>query len=226
MPTVFVTGASRGLGLEFVRQYRADGWDVIAACRKPKDATDLASIGGIDVVALDVTDPRTIANTAQRYGGRAIDLLINNAGIYGPRGQGVGHVDKPAWAEVLRVNVLGQVAVTEALLPNILASEHRKIVAITSKMGSIADNTSGGEIIYRSSKAALNMAFRSVALDLAGKSVTVGLLHPGWVRTAMGGPSAPLPPEVSVAGMRKVIATLSLAHTGRFLNYDGTEIPW
>lgn len=226
MPTVLITGASRGLGLEFVRQYAADGWHVHACCRAPGRAGELAAVAGdVQVHGLDVTNAAGIAALARDLGGGAIDLLVNNAGIYGRR-QSLGRIDYDGWAEVLRTNTLGPIAVTEALLANLEKAGSAKVALMTSRMGSIADNTSGGTYAYRASKAALNAAGRSLALDLGGRGIAVVLLHPGWVRTDMGGAGGQIDAPQSVAGLRRVIAGLSAAGSGRFFAYDGREIPW
>lgn len=227
MPTVLVTGAGRGLGLQFVRQYAAEGWTVLAACRAPERAEDVAAVAGaVERLVLDVTDPASVAALAAALINRPLDLLVNNAGIYGPRNQDVGTTDYAAWAEVLAVNLLGPMRMVEALLPNLERGAQKKIALVSSKMGCIADNQSGGDVIYRSSKAALNMLGKCLAIDLRGPGMTSVLLHPGWVRTDMGGPTAPLDAEASVAGMRKVIARATPADSGRFFSYDGTELPW
>lgn len=168
MPTVFITGASRGLGLEFARQYAAEGWRVLATCRAPAQAPALNAVAGdVTVLALDVADRAAVAGLPALVGDGAIDILINNAGIYG-RGQSLGRIDYAGWENVLRTNVLGPIGVTEALLPNLMRAKRARIALMSSKMGSIADNMSGGTYAYRSSKAALNAAGRSLAHDLAG----------------------------------------------------------
>lgn len=220
MPTALITGANRGIGREFARQYEAGGWRVIATCRDPSKY-DLEG----EVYPLDVTDPASVAALHDELNGETIDLLINNAGIFGPRGVTLGKIDYEAWDEVLRTNVLGAVRVAETFAPNVAGSELGKMVFLSSRMGSIAES-GGGEYIYRSSKAALNMAVRSLSVDLSGKGVICLLFHPGWVRTDMGGPSAAIEPPASVAGMRAVIDRATTADTGRFFNYDGTALPW
>jgi len=221
MPTVLITGASRGIGREFARQYEAGGWRVIATCRDPSKY-DLDG----EAYRLDVTDPENVAALHSELYGESIDLLINNAGIYGPRGLEFGSLDYDAWEEVLRTNVLGAMRVAEAFAHHMAASEKKKMVFISSKVGSIADNTSGGGYIYRSSKTALNMAVKSLSLDLSGKGIICLLLHPGWVQTDMGGASAPIDAATSVAGMREVVDRADKADSGRFFNYDGSELPW
>jgi NAD(P)-dependent dehydrogenase (short-subunit alcohol dehydrogenase family) len=226
MPTVLITGANRGLGLEFARQYAADGWRVHAGCRSPERAMDLEEIkGDVAVHRLDVTDEASIAALARALGGAAIDVLVNNAGVYGRR-QSLGHIDYGGWEGVLRTNVLAPVAVTEALLPALQRAERPRVALITSRMGSIADNTSGGTYAYRSSKAALNAAGRSLALDLRGRGIIVLLLHPGWVRTDMGGAGAPLAPRDSIAALRRIIDGAQMPDSGGFFSYDGSEVPW
>ena len=221
MPTVLITGASRGIGREFARQYEAGGWRVIATFRDPSKF-DLEG----EVYPLDVTSPDSVTALHRELSGENIDLLINNAGIYGPRGLEFGGLDYDAWEEVLRTNVMGPIRVAEAFAHHLARSEKKKMVFISSKVGSIADNRSGGGYVYRSSKTALNMAVRSLSLDLSDKGVICLLLHPGWVRTDMGGPSGLIDVATSVAGMRDVIDRAGVAESGRFFNYDGSELPW
>ncbi len=227
MPSVLITGANRGIGLEFARQYAADGWTVYAAVRDPGAARDLHRLDGdVTPVVLDVADPASVAILSERMRGIALDMLINNAGLYGPRKPQLGAIHYPAWEEVLLTNLLGSTRVTEAFLDHLRAGEGRTIVVLSSKVGSMADNTSGGGYIYRSSKAAVNAVFHSMAIDLAPEGFKVAILHPGWVRTAMGGPNALIEPAESVAGMRRVIAGLTPEQSGLFLNHDGKVIPW
>ena len=227
MPTCLITGANRGLGLEFVRQYAADGWKVVATCRDPDAAVELAALeGDVTVEALDVSDFARVEALAKKLGPLPIDLLVNNAGIYGPRVVPYDRVDYAAWAEVLRVDTMSPLKVAAVFEANVARSPMKKIVTVTSKMGSMGDNTSGGSYIYRSSKAALNAVMKSLAIDFDDRKITVALLHPGWVRTDMGGPGALIDAFESVAGMRQVIAGLTHADTGKFYNYDGAELPW
>ena len=231
MPTVLITGANRGIGLEFARQYATDGWDVFASCRNPKAAKELANLARssgdkVTVLAMDVTDGESVRSAARQFGNGAIDLLVNNAGISGLSGQRTGHIDYENWAQVLDVNSMGPMRVTEAFVDHIARSERRLIVTITSGMGSITDNTSGGSIAYRTSKAAVNMAVRSVAAELAPRGITCVVVNPGWVKTRMGGAGAPLPVEDSVAAMRRLFDGLRPRDSGRFFNYDGGEHPW
>lgn len=226
MPTALITGANRGIGLAFCGHYAAQGWRVFATCRDRDAAAELAVIAGdVTILEMDVADPGSVAAAAARIGDAPIDLLINNAGIYGSPGQDFGAVDLDGWAHAFRVNTMGPLIVTQAFQDNVARSDRRLVACLTSRMGSISDG-GGGYIQYRSSKAALNMTARSMALDLAVRRVAVVLFHPGWVRTAMGGGSAPLSPRDSVAGMAGVMDGLSMADSGKFFNYDGSEIPW
>lgn len=231
MSTVLVTGANRGLGLEFARQYAADGWQVFAACRAPGAAKDLQKLaatcsGRVRVLAMDVADTTSVRAAAGALGGEPIDLLINNAGIGGPREERLGRVDYGAWERVLGVNTLGPVRVVEAFLDNVAKSRDKRIVTITSGMGSIGDNTSGGSYAYRTSKAAVNMVMKSLSLDLASRGITCIVMNPGWVRTDMGGPRGTLTPADSIKAMREVIAGLKPGDSGKFFNYNGKTYPW
>jgi NAD(P)-dependent dehydrogenase (short-subunit alcohol dehydrogenase family) len=227
--TTLITGANRGLGLEFSRQYAADGWQVFAACRNPDGADALqrlahAAPGPLNLLAVDVTDAAGIARAAARLT-QPIDLLLNFAGIMGASGQ-EGRLDYGEWAHVLDVNAMGPMRMTEAFLDRVAQSERRLIVTITSGMGSISDNTSGGYIAYRTSKAAVNMVMRSAAIDLARRRISCVVINPGWVKTDMGGASAKLTPQQSVTAMRALIERLGPGDTGKFFNYDGREYPW
>jgi len=231
MTTVLVTGASRGLGLEFTRQYLAEGHAVIAAARNPGAAPALQQLeresrGRLTLAEVDVGDTKSVRGAAARLPSATIDVLINCAGVIGGDGQAIGSIDYDAWMRVLDVNVLGPMRVCEAFLERVAQSDRRLIVTITSGMGSLADNASGGYIAYRASKAAVNMAMRTAAIDLRPRGITCVVLNPGWVKTDMGGPNAKLSPEESVSAMRRVIARLTPADSGRFYNYDGREFPW
>lgn len=227
MPTCLVTGASRGIGLEFAKQYAADGWAVVATCRRPDQAPALAQLqGDVRIECLDVSDFARIEALGRKLVGLPIDLVLNNAAIYGPRISPYDSVDYAAWAEVMRVNVMAPLKITAVFGANLARSKLRTAIAITSLMGSVGDNTSGGSYVYRSSKAALHAVMRSLAIDLRSKQIIVCVLNPGWVSTDMGGSAAPLEPFESVAGMRDVIARLTPRDSGRFYNYDGDELPW
>lgn len=229
MPTVLITGASRGLGLEFARQYQADGWDVIACCRKPAEAAALTALG-VRIEALDVADEASIAALKGRID-VPLDLLVNNAGVYGaPEGGTFGQIDAENFLKVQRINALGPLLVTQALTPCLeKAAADRgsaRVAVVSSLMGSITDNTTGGIYAYRASKAAANAVARSMAHDLRERGILVIVLHPGWVRTDMGGPNGQIDPPESVSGMRRVIAGTPPDRGGCFFNYDGKEIPW
>jgi len=224
MPTVLITGAGRGLGLEFAKQYAADGWQVIACVRNPDKADALKKVkGDVAIERLDVVDEADIEALAVRLKGRSIDLLINNAGIYGPRN---GQNDTKSWLEVFQVNTIAPYRVAEALAPLVAKSKQKTIVNITSQMGSVGSTSSADSPIYRSSKAALNMVMKGLSHALKGQGVTVVLFHPGWVKTDMGGKGAPLEAPDSIGGMRKVIGKVTAADSGKFFNYDGKPLPW
>jgi NAD(P)-dependent dehydrogenase (short-subunit alcohol dehydrogenase family) len=231
MPTILITGASRGLGLEFARQYLAAGWQVIAACRNPGSAKALASLAGHSpgastLIEMDVADAASVKRAARGLGDRSIDVVINGAGIFGGNSQSIGSLDYGDWSAVLEVNLLGPARVCEALLEHVARSERRVIVTITSGMGSLADNTSGGYVLYRPSKAAVNMLMRTAAIDLRARRISCVVVNPGWVKTDMGGPNAKLTPTESVTAMRRLIDGLGPRDSGRFYNYDGREYPW
>ena len=231
MPAVLITSANRGLGLEFAVQYLADGWHVYAACRQPQSAEKLQRLARdekdqLDTLAMDVTNASSIKRAAAKMRDSAIDVLINSAGITGKPGQKTGNVDYASWAQVLDVNTMGALRVTEAFVDHVARSDRKLIVTITSGMGSLADNTSGGSIAYRSSKAAVNMVMRSAAIDLAPRGISCVLVNPGWVRTDMGGAGAPLSAHESVTALRRLIETLGPKQSGKFFNYDGRKYPW
>ncbi len=229
MQTVMITGASRGIGLEFARQYVADGWRVIACCRDPKGAGNLAELAGAnpDAVAvhqLDVDDDDSVAG-ARAAIDEPVDVLLNNAGVMEGREAGLGTMDYPAFERSLKTNVLGPLRVTEAFFDHVRQGEMRKIVTVSSRMGSL-EETQPNALIYRTSKAAVNMVMRCLALAPEGRGMINVVVHPGWVRTDMGGPAAALSPEESAGALRRVIAGLGAGDNGGFFNYDGTPIPW
>ena len=231
MPTILITGANRGLGLEFTRQYLADGCAVIAACRSPRAAPKLqqletASRGALSLIEVDVADTGSVKRAAAELRAAPIDILINSAGVFGVGGQTVGSLDYDDWRAVLEVNLLGPARMCEAFLDHLARSNQRLIVTITSGLGSLSDNSSGGYIAYRTSKAAVNMLTRSAAIDLRPRGISCVVVNPGWVRTDMGGPNAKLSPEESVGALRRLIAKLGPEDSGRFYNYDGREYPW
>lgn len=227
MPTIMITGANRGIGLELARQYAADGWTVIATCRNPIQPGELAIIpGDIQVHGLDVTDQAQINRLAKDLNGTAIDLLINNAGIYGPRNMQAEAMDYGEWELVMRVNTFAPLRVSTAFVDHVASSEAKKLVTISSIMGSIGQTASAGEYIYKSSKTAVNMVMHSFSHDMASRDVIVAMFHPGWVQTDMGGAGAAIDAQTSVAGLRSSIANLNRSDSGCFFNYDGKPLPW
>ncbi len=226
MPSLLVTGANRGLGLAFVRSYLADGWTVHACCRHPEKARALQELGdAVQRHRLDVADGLQIESLARSLGDEPIDLLVNNAGLGGKAG-GLEDSDFDQWQKLLAVNTLGPARMAAAFWPAVAASERRTIANISTQLASIADNRSGGLYAYRSSKAALNMVSRNMAIELADKGVKVVALHPGWVQTDMGGANAKLTPDQSVSALRKVIDGLTPEQSGGFYGWQGDELPW
>lgn len=230
MPTVLITGANRGLGLEFCRQYVGQGWKVIACSRNPATADELAVLGQqhstIQIEALDVGKFEQIDALANRLT-EEIDVLINNAGVYDDqRGYGFGHLDYSAWQHSFNINTMAPVKMAEAFMPHLKRGGKKLVVSISSLMGSLADNSSGGSILYRSSKAALNASMLSLSIDLKDQGIGVLILHPGWVRTDMGGPNGLIDCETSVSGMCHVIDSYTPDQSGAFIKYDGKSMPW
>lgn len=232
MKTALITGANRGIGLEFCRQYAADGWRVLACSRYPEKSDELNRLASrnpelIKVHALDVADHVEIDRLGQILADESIDLLINNAGIYPDSDKsGFGHTDYAEWIQAFRINTMAPLKMAEMFAAQIARGKQKTIVTITSKMGSISDNSGGGSYLYRSSKAAVNMVVKSLAIDLKPLGITAVVFHPGWVMTDMGGPNAMISPEQSVSGMRHVISGLAPADSGKFFAYDGQLIPW
>lgn len=239
MAIVLVTGANRGLGFEFVRQYARDGWRVLACCRHPAGPQALTEIvaqsdGDVTTHQVDVTDFVRIEGLAHELKDAAIDVLINCAGTAGKYTidegamayQAFGKFDGEEWMQVYRVNVMGPMKMSEAFIEQVVASDQKKIITLTSELGSIGFNSSGNFYPYRASKAAVNAIMKSMSIDLAEKGVIAIPLHPGWVSTDMGGKNAPVGVGESVTGMRKVIDGLTMAKSGRYLTYEGKEMPW
>jgi len=226
MQNVLITGAGRGIGLEFARRFVAAGCHVHATVRDLSKADALRALGdAVTIHTCDVTSTANVEALADLLGDTPIDVLINNAGVLLSRGDSFGNIDLGAFEEVLRVNTVAPVRVAQALAGNVARSDKKLIVNISSRMGSISEGGAGA-YSYRTSKAALNMAMATIAKDLQGQGVTVIVVHPGWVRTDMGGSSASLSVEQSVDGLMNVIDGVGLADTGSFINYDGTSIPW
>ena len=227
-PTVLITGANRGLGLKFTELYAKKKFNVFATCRAPQNANSLLKLAEqnelITIHPLDVGINEEIEDLAYKIKDVPIDILINNAGIW--RSSSLGSANKQAWLESFAINSIAPYEVIQALLPNIKMGVLKKVVSITSKMGSIDDNTSGGSYIYRSSKSALNMIMRSLENDLRAYDIATLTLHPGWVQTDMGGMNALINDEQSVSGMIEVIDALNIKNSGRFIDYAGKHINW
>jgi NAD(P)-dependent dehydrogenase (short-subunit alcohol dehydrogenase family) len=222
MPTLLLTGAGRGIGIEFSRQYAEAGWDVIATVRDPAHGHAVQALGA-RAETLDMRDLAAVETFPNRLGSAPIDLFIANAGMTAAQKINTA-AEALAWSEVHAVNAIAPTLLATRLLPNVAAAQG-KMIAISSRMGSIADS-SGGYLGYRASKAALNAAWRTLALDWRAQPVTLAMLHPGWVQTNMGGPNATLPAETSVAAMRRLIERLTPADSGAFLDHEGEAIPW
>ncbi len=233
MPTVLITGTNRGLGFEFARQYALDGWEVIACCRHPSQAPKLnaiaaASDGRVQVLELDVLDGDAMDALGRQLRNATVDVLINNAGIIGPRrrpGQGFGNMHYGEWMKVLATNTFAPMKMSEVLVEQVAASDQKKIVTISSTTGSNTESH-GSAYAYASSKAAVNMIMTTMARDLKERGIIVALLCPGHVKTDMGDADADVEPEDSIAGMRKQIAKLTLKKTGTFTRYNGEKIAW
>lgn len=223
MSTIVVTGANRGIGFEFCRQYKERGDDVIAVCRKASD--DLKSLGCRTEDGIDVSDPASIRELANRLDGIDVDILINNAGIM--IRQGLGEIGDDSVEDMVlqyRVNSIGPLLVTQALLPNL--HKGSKVGIVSSRVGSVADNGSGGSYGYRMSKAAVNMAGKSLSVDLEQEGIPVALLHPGFVRTGMTDNSGYIEPDEAAEGLIKRLDELDMRKTGTFWHSNGEELPW
>jgi NAD(P)-dependent dehydrogenase (short-subunit alcohol dehydrogenase family) len=238
---ILITGASRGLGLEFVRQLAARGERIFATARNPREAKDLQSLATsnpklIYVIALDVTDTESIRAAAKQVaaGAGSLDVLINNAGVLlgmsamsdtGNTDQ-LGKLTMEHGLAIIQTNAIGPVLVTQEFLPLLRKAGNAKIVSITSGYGSLAQTSTGTPYHYKASKAALNMYMHALAVDLKKDGLISVVISPGWVNTAMGGSGASLTPEKSVAGMLKLMDKLTINETGQFFNWNGGTIPW
>jgi NAD(P)-dependent dehydrogenase (short-subunit alcohol dehydrogenase family) len=225
--TVLITGCSRGIGLELVKQYANEGWHVVATYRSHSDALELfaKSHPNVSLKTLDITNPRQRTELANSLSGTSIDLLIHNAGFWGDDNQSLEiPFNQDSFCESFLQNCIAPLMLTQNIIP--LMKQGQKIIAcLSSQMGSIEDNDSGGYYAYRASKAALNAAFKSVSRDLETQDFRVLLLHPGWVQTDMGGPSATLDVKSSVTGLRQVIEQARKL-SGMFFNHQGQILPW
>ncbi|MBO1270271.1 SDR family oxidoreductase [Shewanella sp. 4t3-1-2LB] len=229
MPQLLITGANRGIGLALTELYLASGWDVVACCRDPSQADDLLYLisdnPGLEVYQLDVTDYDGLAALARELDDRPIDLLINNAGYYGPNAVLLGDIPVEEWRKVLEINTIAPLKVTEAFLPQLRRTKGT-VACISSKMGSIEENHSGGSYLYRSSKAALNAVNKSLALDLSPDAITAVVIHPGWVRTDMGGPHGLIDTATSAQGIKALLERLTPQDSGKFFDYQGRQLAW
>jgi NAD(P)-dependent dehydrogenase (short-subunit alcohol dehydrogenase family) len=236
MATVLITGANRGLGLEFAKQYAAENWTVFATARDLEKAQELEQVAShsptLSTLELDIADEESIEELVDELDGRPIDVVIHNSGIYPQKGQKFGEIDYDAWGKTFETNLFGPMRLTEVLLDNVAASERRQIAAISSSMASLRA-VQGGSVSqagvayqYRTSKTALNMAMSILAKELAPRGISVVMIDPGWVKTDMGGPNAQLTPEQSISGIRKVLAGEPMEISGKFIGYDGVIRPW
>ena len=228
---VLITGTSKGIGLEMVRYAMEKGWDVLACCRHPQRAEKLLSMaqlsnGRVSVYVADMSELATVQALAYELRNEKIDILINNAGVYGSDRDSFGQVDAHDWVETLKVNTIAPLKMSEAFIEQLSLGHNKVIACLSSKMGSMADNASGGSYIYRSSKAALNAVVKSMSIDLADKGIKCVALHPGWVKTDMGGANAEITTKESVSNMFNTLLSLKAKDNGRFIDIDGTDIPW
>lgn len=229
-PSVLITGANRGIGLKLTEQFALDEWQVIACCRNPNEAIQLQALAkeqtAIEIHALDVTNYVQMADLAKQLSDRPIDILLSNAGIFGSKGVGFGDVDAKEFQQVLEVNTIAPLMLVQNFVDHVAASNRKLVAVISSKVGSIADNSGGGLYVYRSSKTAVNQVVKCLSIDLADRGISVISLHPGWVQTEMGGPNAEITTDQSVSGLKSILQSADLHQSGQFIEYDGNNIPW
>lgn len=226
MNTILITGANRGIGLELTQQYLANGWRVYATYREESgNALSALACDALTLLTLDVKEDASIAALKMSLADINFDLIINNAGIFGPRDQSIGTVTRAQWLEVMNVNTVAPLLLAQALHTN-LQAQQGTFAIVSSKVGSIEDNQGGSLYMYRSSKTGVNQVVKSLSIDLADQGIKVVALHPGWVRTDMGGPNGLIDTNTSASGLRHVLEHLETADSGHFFNYDGTQIPW
>jgi len=230
MPTLLITGANRGIGCELTKQYLEQGWDVHACCRSPKKAKELAKLAEknkkLNIHKLNVVKEKQINKLKKALKNKPIDMLINNAGVHALGASQFGQTEDEAWEEAVAVNLLAPMKMMEHFKENVSISNKKIIASMSSKMGSMDDNTSGGAYAYRATKAALNAVMVSAAHDLRHLDITCLILHPGWVRTDMGGPNGEISVEESATKLRKILDECDITDSGKFFDIDGTIIPW
>ena len=228
--SILITGTNRGIGLEFVKHYLKNNEKVIATCRNKNSAKDLLELknttSNLSLVELDVSNSNSINKFASKITDQPIDIFINNAGVFGPRNNEFGNFNAKEWLDVFNINTIAPLLITQKILKNLRLGKNKKLVFISSKVGSIEDNNGGGMYIYRSSKTALNQVIKSLSIDFKDENFIAAVLHPGWVQTEMGGSNALIDTKTSVKGMAKVIDNLAPKNSGKFYNYDGSPIPW
>jgi NAD(P)-dependent dehydrogenase (short-subunit alcohol dehydrogenase family) len=224
MATYLITGANRGIGLEFARQLAARDQTVLGTARDPAKAADLARLAH-QVLTLDVADPVSVRSLREQIKDRPVDVLINNAGV-SSQSKSIATLDAAELQQVFMVNAIGPMLVTQSVLPNLRAGQRKLVFSITSQLGSIGNNSGGSSYGYRGSKAALNMLSKCLANELRPDGFTAVVCHPGWVQTDMGGPSATLTPERSVKDMLALMDRLKPEDTGKFFSHDGSTLPW
>ncbi len=234
MNTILITGANRGIGLALAKQYFEDGWHVFACVRCAKNFSvfdDVVSLskntaGKITPICLDVSDHEQIKKLPALLSHLPVDIIFNNAGVFGSSQMAFEQVQSESWLEIFKVNTMAPFLISQVLLPQVVKGKFKIIANMSSIMGSIQEDKEGGYYMYRTSKAALNMVTKTLAIDLKNYGVTVVSLHPGWVKTSMGGPHALITTEESVLGLKKVLQNLSLKDSGSFLNYAGKPLLW
>lgn len=228
METIVITGANRGIGLELSKLFLLAGKHVVAGCRRPDKADALRGLGGkLDVVQLDVASAADVAALGEHLKGEAVEVLINNAGVYGGERQGLSDMDYAEWLRTLEINTLAPLRIAATLLPNLKRGKRPRIVTVSSQMGAFGSvSTGGGMYSYRSSKAAVSKVMHTLAEELAPDGIIVVPVHPGWVKTDMGGPNAQLSVAESAGGLFRLIDGLRPDQSGRFWRWDGTEHPW
>ena len=228
--SILITGTNRGIGLEFVKHYLKNNEKVIATCRNRNSAKDLLELknttSNLSLLELDVSKPNSIDEFTSKIANQPIDTFINNAGVFGPRNIEFGNFNAKEWLDVFNINTIAPLLITQKILKNLRLGKNKKLVFISSKVGSIEDNTGGGMYIYRASKTALNQVIKSLSIDLKEENFIVVALHPGWVQTDMGGSNALIDTKTSVKGMTEAIDNLTSKNSGKFYNYDGSAIPW